>query len=93
MSSVATTHTAIDISSTNLIAITATKFGVVASETLTLQISVDGGTNFRDYKTYTFAQISVANGAYFLEQVKGTHARLVLANPQVGIGFTVRFFV
>ena len=93
LSSAATTHTAVDISSTNLIAFTAVKFGTVVSETLTLQISVDGGLNFRDFKTYTFAQISVANGAYFIEQVKGTHARLLLANGQAGIGFNVRFFI
>lgn len=93
LSSVALTHTAIDISSTNLIAFTCIKFGAVVSETLTLQISVDGGTNFRDFKTYTFAQLSVANGAYVVETVKGTHARLTLANAQAGIGYTTRFFV
>lgn len=93
LSSAGTTHTAINIDSTNLIAITAIRFGTLVSETLTLQVSVDGGVNFRDYKTYTFAQVNVSNGAYFLEQVKGTHARLLLANAQAGSGLSCRFFV
>lgn len=93
LSSAGTTHTAEEISSTNLIAITATRFGTLASETLTLQISVDGGVNFRDFKTYSLAEINVANGMYRVEQVKGTHARFTLNNPQVGSGLNCRFFV
>jgi len=93
LSSAQLTTTGVDISQTNLIAIQCVKFGAVVSETLTLQLSMDGGFNFRDHKTYTFAQVSVANGAYFVETVKGTHARLLLSNAQAGIGLTVRLFV
>lgn len=93
LSSAGVTHTAVDISSTNLIALTMTRFGTLVSETLTLQISIDGGTNFRDFKTYTFAELNVANGIYRIEQVKGTHARLSLSNPQAGSGLNCRFFV
>jgi len=93
MSSAQLTTTGVDISQTNLIAIQCVKFGAVVSETLTLQLSMDGGSNYRDYKTYTFAQVSVTNGAYFVETVKGTHARLLLGNAQASIGLTVRTFV
>lgn len=93
MSTAQAATTGVDISQTNLIAIQCIKFGAVVSETLTLQLSMDGGSNYRDYRTYTFAQVSVTNGAFFVETVKGTHARLVLGNPQAGIGLTVRTFV
>lgn len=88
-----TTHTALDISGTQLVALAAAKFGALVSETLTIQVSFDGGTNFRDFKTYTFAEINVANGFYRVEQVKGTHIRGILNNPQSGIGLNLRYFI
>jgi hypothetical protein len=83
----------VDVSQTNLIAIRASRFGALVSETLTLQLSFDGGINFADFKTYTFAQLNVANGFCAVEQIKATHARLLLANAQVGSGLNVRIFV
>lgn len=93
LSSAGVTHTAVDISSTNLIALGMTRFGTLNAETLTLQISFDGGTTFRDFKTYTLAQLNVADGLYDVVTVKGTHARLRLANAQAGSGLNCRFFV
>lgn len=93
LSSVATTHAAIDISSTNLIALSVVRFGTLASESLTLQVSFDGGTNFRDYKTYATASFNIANGLYDVLTIKGTHARFVLSNGQAGSGVNVRLFV
>ena len=93
LSSAGATHTAVSIAGTNLIALTATRFGTLVSETLTLQISVDGGTNYRDYKTYTFAELNIVNGMYRLENVKGTQIRGFLSNVQAGSGINLRFFI
>ena len=93
LSSGNTTHVSVDISSTNLIGIHITKYGVLVSETVTLQIAVDDGTVFADYKTYSFAQINAAGGFYTTEQVKGTRARFVLSNGQVGKGLNASFFI
>ncbi len=93
LSQAGATHTAVPISGTNLVALTATRFGTLNAETLTLQISVDGGTNYRDYKTYTLAELNIANGMYRVETVKGTHIRGFLNNVQAGSGINLRFFI
>jgi len=93
MSSATTITTGIDISTCNLLTFQCQKFGAVVSETLTLQISIDGGVNYRDFQTYTFAQLSVTNGVAFTVQVKGTHARLLLSNGQAAIGYNVKFYI
>ena len=93
LSSAGVTHTGVSIAGTNTLALTATRFGTLVSETLTLQVSVDGGTNYRDFKTYTFAELNIANGIYRVENVKGTHVRCQLANAQAGSGINLRFFV
>lgn len=93
MSSAQATTTPVDVSQTNLISIRASRFGTLASETLTLQLSFDGGLNFADFKTYTLAQVNVPNSFCSVEQIKATHARFVLNSPQVGSGLNVRMFV
>lgn len=71
--------TGIDISSTNLISFTATRFGTLTSDcSLVLQLSIDGGLNYRDHKTYANAEINIANGMSRTEQIKGTHIRFLL---------------
>ena len=81
-----------DISTSAQIAVTLLKFGVLAAETLELQISVDGGVNYRTLKTYTTAQLNQTNGLYDLVPVKGTHARVFGFNTQSGVGVNVRLF-
>lgn len=93
LSSAQTTTTGVDISGTNLIAISAIKFGAITSETLTVQLSGDGGTNYRDYKTYPFATVNATNGMTDVLQVKGTHARFLLGNAAAGVGLAVRMLV
>lgn len=86
------THVAVDISEVSNLAVTLVKFGTLVSETLELQISVDGGVNFRTLKTYTTAQLGVTNGLYDLVPVKGTHARVYGYTTQVGNGVNVRLY-
>lgn len=93
LSSAQTTTVGVPIASTNLISISAVKFGVITAETLTVQISTDGGTNYRDFKTYTFAQVNTAAGLHDTFVVKGTHARFLLGNAAAGVGLAVRMFV
>lgn len=93
LSSAQTTTTGVDISSTNLISIASVKFGAITSETLTVQVSTDGGTNYRDFKSYTFAQVNTAAGLHDTFTVKGTHARFLLGNAAAGVGLAVRMFV
>lgn len=93
LSSAQTTTTGVDISTTNLISISSVKFGVITTETLTVQISIDGGTNYRDFRSYTFAQVNTAAGLCDSFTVKGTHARFLLGNAAAGVGLSVRMFV
>ncbi len=93
LSSAQTTTTGVDISATDLISINSVKFGVITTETLTVQVSTDGGTNYRDYKSYTFAQVNTAAGLHDTFTVKGTHARFLLGNAAAGVGLAVRMFV
>lgn len=86
------THVAVDISGVSNLAVTLTKFGTLVSETLELQISVDGGVNFRTLKTYSTVQLGATNGLYDLVPVKGTHARVHGFTTQVGIGVNVRLY-
>lgn len=86
------THVAVDISEVSNLAVTLVKFGTLVSETLELQISVDGGINFRTLKTYTTAQLNQTNGLYDLVPVKGTHARVYGFNTQAGNGVNVRLY-
>lgn len=90
------THSAWAIGGTNLITLSFLRFGTLTADcTLTLQISLDGGISFRDFKTYPNAFFNVANGAVAVEQVKGTHARFTL-NPGTmtgSNGVNVRPFV
>lgn len=88
----AATHVAVDISDVTNLAVAQLKFGTLVSETLELQISVDGGTNFRTLKTYTTAQLNTTNGMYDLVPVKGTHARVYGFNTQAGNGSNVRLY-
>lgn len=79
LSSFATTHTAIDVSQTDLIAVQVMKFGTLTGDcTLRLEASMDNGTNFRQVKAWTNAQIADANGIYESIQLHATHARFVL---------------
>lgn len=81
LSSSATTHIAWDVTGVPEIAVTMLRFGTLTADcSLTLQISIDGGTNFRDYKTYANAAINVPAGLADVVRVKATHARFVL-NP------------
>ena len=93
LSSAQATTTGVAISSTNLISISSVKFGVITTETLTVQVSTDGGTNYRDFKSYTFAQVNTAAGMHDTFTVKGTHARFLLGNPAAGVGLSVRMYV
>jgi len=86
------THVPVDITAVSQIAVTLLKFGVLVSEYLELQVSVDNGVNYRTLKTYTTAQLNQANGLYDLVSVKGTHARVYGYNVQVGIGANVRLY-
>lgn len=93
LSSAGATHTGVLIAGTNTIALTATRFGTLVSETLNLQVSIDGGLNYREFKSYSFAELNQANGMYRIENVKGTHIRGFLLNPQAGSGINLRFFI
>lgn len=79
LSSSAPTHAAWDVTGVPEITITMTRFGTLTGDcSLTLQISIDGGLNYRDYKVYSNAQINVAAGFAVTERVKATNARMVL---------------
>lgn len=96
LSSSALTHTAIDISTTNLFSVSVSKFGTLTGDcTLDLQVSIDGGSNYRTFKTYTNAQIAAANGILDTITAKGTHARFVLAPGTMtgSNGVNCRFYV
>ena len=96
LSTSALTTSAIDITQSNLVSFTFTKFGSVTSDcTITMQLSIDGGTNYRDFQTFTNAQITSANGNAYTLQVKGTNIHFTL-NPGTltgGNGFNVKILV
>lgn len=97
LSSSATTHIAVDVSSGNVLAVSIKKFGTITNDcTLTLQLSHDGGTNFFDFKTYANAAITATNGIYdSIPGVKATHARFLLsAGTMTGAnGFNTRMYM
>ena len=80
LSQSAVTHTGVALQSgAQMLAISAAKFGTLTNDcTLELHVSIDGGSNYRIYKTYTNAQMQAANGIYDCMFVHGTHYRFYL---------------
>ena len=75
----ALTHTSIAVSTTDLITVALLKFGTLTGDcSLRLEASVDGGTNFRQVKEYSNAQIADAEGLIDTIQLKATHVRAYL---------------
>lgn len=95
LSNAATFGVVRDCSSTDLISVHIKKFGTPSADcTLRLQISLDG-SNYLDFKTYTNADITGADGKGDTIQVKAVGIRAVLtAGTMTGAnGFKVRFLI
>ena len=89
------THPAVDITGVLGIGIHIKKFGTPTADcSMILQISIDG-SNYLDYKTYTNAQITGANGMYDFVQVKALQARFTLVPGTMtgSNGFNTRMMV
>jgi len=96
LSSAALTHTAVDVSSTDLITVSILKFGTLTGDcSLRLEASVDGGSNYRQVKDYTNAQIADAEGLIETIQLKATNVRayLIPGTMTGANGVNVRFLV
>lgn len=78
LSSSATVQTGVVLNS-QLLAVQIGRFGTLTNDcSLELQLSMDGGSNYRTFKTYSNAQINTSQGVYDVLTVKGTHWRFIL---------------
>jgi len=78
LTSSATTHAGVALAS-QLVGFQSRPFGALTGDcSLQLQVSIDGGTNYSIFKTYTNAQIVSSSGLHDTVSLKGTHWRFVL---------------
>lgn len=92
LTSSALTHTGVALVS-QLVGFQSRPFGTLTGDcSLQLQVSVDGGTNYSTFKTYTNAQIANNTGLHDTVSLKGTHWRFALLPGTMtgGNGINVR---
>lgn len=73
-----------------------TKFGTVTNDcTIDMQVSLDGGTNYRFFKTFANAEIVLSTGFATRMDVDFSHVRFVLTPGTLASGsngFNVRIY-